>query len=132
MDELHWRISAASKEGEASIDRVGLIVEALARYHTHRREFAFIGASEMRSLNTPNRRRITDSRSRIQYVLDEEITAARSDGHLSTDHPRDAGRAIATMCTSLPQWFRVSGPSTPEQIAREYADFALDLLWRRS
>ncbi|MFI6225446.1 hypothetical protein ACIBEH_33210 [Nocardia salmonicida] len=32
------------------------------------------------------------------------------------------------MCTTLPQWFRLDGPSSPEQIATAYADFALGLL----
>ncbi|WP_243858488.1 TetR family transcriptional regulator [Mycobacterium sp. DL440] len=130
MGELHWRVRAAHDEGKTSIHRVALIVEALALYHTHRRDLAFIGASEMRSLAGTNRFRIAKSRSDIQHLLDEEIAAAVSDGHVATEHPRDAGRAIATMCTSLAQWFRIDGVSSPEQIAREYADFALDLLRR--
>jgi len=130
MDELHWRVRAARDQGTGGIERVGLIVEALALYHTHRRELAFIGASEMRSLEPANRARITDSRNQIQYLLDDEIDAAIAEGSLMTRHPRDAGRAISTMCTSLPQWFRIDGPSSPEQIAAEYASFALDLLGR--
>ncbi|WP_137876419.1 TetR family transcriptional regulator [Rhodococcus sp. Q] len=130
MDELHWRIRAARDEGATAVRRVALIVEALALYHTHRRKLAFIGASEMRSVEEPDRTRITVSRNQIQYLLDEQIDAAVRDGDLSTRHPHDAGRAIATMCTSLPQWFRSDGPSTPEQIATEYAEFALDLLGR--
>jgi len=128
MGELHWRVRTARDEGQTSVDRVSMIVEALALYHTHRRDLAFIGASEMRSLAGANRYRITKSRSEIQHLLDEEIAAAVRDGYLATEHPRDAGRAIATMCTSLAQWFRVDGPSSPEQIAKEYADFALGML----
>ncbi|MRH91771.1 helix-turn-helix domain-containing protein [Nocardia sp. SYP-A9097] len=128
MNELHWRVKAARAEGDTGIARVGLVVEALALYHTHRRDLAFIGASEMRSLTGDNRRRITASRNALQYALDEEIAAAVADGHLHTEHPHIAGRAIVTMCTSLAQWFHIDGPYTPEQIAREYSDFALDLL----
>lgn len=130
MGELHWRVRAARGEGETSVERVALVVEALALYHTHRRDLAFIGASEMRSLVGANRYRITKARNEIQSILDEDIAAAVSEGHLATQHPRDAGRAIATMCTALSQWFRIDGPSSPEQIAEEYADFALDLLRR--
>jgi AcrR family transcriptional regulator len=130
MDELHWRVRAARDEGRSAIGRVALIVEALALYHTHRRDLAFIGASEMRSLEPDNRARIAQSRNDLQHMLDHEIAGAIGAGELDTRHPADAGRAISTMCTSLPQWFRIDGPSTPEQIAREYADFALDLLRR--
>ena len=128
MDELHWRVRAARDEGTTTTERIGLIVESLALFHTHRRELAFIGASEMRSLTPPNRARIAQSRNEIQYLLDDEIVAAVNDGQLGTAHAHNAGRAIATMCTSLPQWFRIGGPSSPEQIAAEYAQFALDLL----
>ncbi|MGW6728434.1 TetR family transcriptional regulator [Nocardia sp. NPDC055029] len=128
MDELHRRVGAARDEAGAGRDRVIRVVEALALFHTHRRELAFIGASEMRSLNPDNRRRITASRNEIQYLLDEDIDTALTEENLSTAHARAAGRAIATMCTALPQWFRLDGPATPEQIATEYADFALGLL----
>ncbi|MFE6924451.1 TetR family transcriptional regulator [Nocardia sp. NPDC057663] len=128
MDELRWRVGAARGEANTGRERVIRVVEALALFHTHRRELAFIGASEMRSLNPDNRGRITASRNEIQYLLDEDIDTALSEANLSTGHARTAGRAIATMCTALPQWFRLDGPATPEQIATEYADFALGLL----
>ncbi|MFB6674291.1 TetR family transcriptional regulator [Streptomyces sp. NPDC056390] len=131
MTELLWRVPAARNEGATPTERVGLIVESMALFHTHRRELAFIGSSEMRSLELANRRRIAGLRNHIQYILDREIDEAVREGSLTTDHPRDGARAISTMCTSLPQWFRADGPRTPEQIAAEYARFALDLLGHR-
>ncbi|WP_084465676.1 TetR family transcriptional regulator [Nocardia salmonicida] len=128
MDELHRRVRAARLDGANGRERVISVVEALALFHTHRRELAFIGASEMRSLNPADRNRITASRNEIQYILDADIDTALAEADRSTDHARDAGRAIATMCTALPQWFRLDGPSSPEQIATAYADFALGLL----
>lgn len=131
MDEVRWRVRAARDEGRTPIERVALMVEALALYHTHRRELAFIGASEMRSLEAANRVRITQSRNEVQYMLADEIASAVAAGQLRTAHPRVAARAITTMCTSLPQWFRAEGSSSPEEIAAEYAEFALDLLRRQ-
>lgn len=128
MDELHWRARAARRDADTGRARVSHIVEALALFHTHRRELAFIGASEMRSLTQDNRQRITGSRNELQYLLDEDIDTALNEANLTTAQARVAGRAIATMCTSLPQWFRLEGPATPEQIAVEYAGFALGLL----
>ncbi|WP_280435944.1 TetR family transcriptional regulator [Nocardia carnea] len=128
MAELHWRVRAARRDADTGRARVSHVVEALALFHTHRRELAFIGASEMRSLTPDNRVRITNSRNELQYILDEDIDAALDEAQLTTDRARAAGRAITTMCTSLPQWFRLDGPATPEQIAVEYAGFALALL----
>ncbi|MET0703174.1 MAG: TetR family transcriptional regulator [Mycobacterium sp.] len=128
MTELRWRVCAARDSGESSIARVSLIVEALALYHTHRQDLGFLGASEMRSLNTANRRRITMLRNEIQYMLDDDIAGAAREGHVATVHGRAAGRAIATMCTALPQWFRADGELTPEQVACQYASLALGML----
>lgn len=128
MSELLWRVRAARDEGHDSVERVALIVECLALFHTHRRELAFLGASEMRSLEPANRRRIAALRTNIQHIMDAEISAGVAQGQFRTPAPREAGRAISTMCTSLPQWFQESGPLTPEKIAMEYAVFSLGML----
>ncbi|WP_019925181.1 TetR family transcriptional regulator [Nocardia sp. BMG111209] len=128
MSDLHRRCSAAAAGASNSVERVAHIVEALALFHAHRRGLAFLGASEMRSLIDVNRSRIADSRNRLQRILDDAIGTAADEGRLRTEDLRTAGRAIATMCTSIPQWFRDDGPATPEQIARTYAEFALALL----
>lgn len=131
MDELHQRVSAARAEAVDGADEVVLIVEALALFHTHRRQLAFIGASEMRSLTEVNRTRITRSRNEIQRILDHAIDRAVRENRWITTEPRATGRAIATMCTSLPQWFRENGSATPEHIARTYAALAIAMLRER-
>src|SRR5690606_33326086 len=88
MDELHWRVPAARAEGADPVHRVRLIVEALALFHTHRRELGFIGASEMRSLLPADRARIARSRREIQRYLDEEIESGRADGYFDVDDPQ--------------------------------------------
>lgn len=132
MTELHWRVNAARNDADSGLAEVRLIVEALALFHTHRRKLAFIGASEMRSLTAANRRRIADSRNRLQHILDAAIFRASREGDVAVEDHRIAGRAIATMCTSLPQWFNTAGPATPEDTARTYADFAVSLLTKHN
>mgnify|MGYP001305605730 FL=1 len=128
MDELEWRIAAARAEARDGLQEVALIVEVLALFHTYYRKLAFIGATEMRSLQGTNRSRIAKRRRNVQRILDGAIDRARREGRLATRHPRAAGRAIATMCTALPQWFRDTGPLTAEDIARAYVEFALAML----
>ena len=128
MTDLLWRVQHARDDGKNPIERVGLVVEALALFHTRRNDLALIGASEMRSLEPSHHRRIAKLRDGVQHLLDTEITAAITAGGLAVNHPRDAGKAIATMCTSLAQWFQPDGRTSPEQIAKEYAQFALRLL----
>ena len=131
MTDLIWRVEQARDEGTDPVSRVALVVEALALFHARRTDLAFVGATEMRSLEPDSYRRIARLRGRVQDVLDEQVAAAVSQGGLRVTHGADAGRAIATMCTSLAQWFHPDGPTTPEQIAAEYGQFALGLLGHR-
>jgi len=128
MMDLLWRLQYARDDGNNPIERVALVVEALALFHTRRSDLSFIGASEMRSLEPHHSRRIARLRDGVQDLLDTEIAAAITAGGLAVNHRRDAGKAIATMCTALVQWFQPGGRTTPEQIAKEYAQFALRLL----
>ena len=87
MSEL-WRVQAAPDEGRDS----------------------FLGASEIRSLEPASRRRIAALRANIQHMMDAEIAADVAQAQFRTPAPREAGRAISTMCTSLPvvsgEWAR--------------------------
>lgn len=128
MDSLLWRTAAARAEGADPMGRFALLVECLALHHTYRRALAFVGLSEMRSLDPANRERILILRNRQQRMVDAEAEEAHRNESFRTPVPHDASRAVVTMCTSIPHWYRPDGPATPEDIARMYVRFALDLM----
>lgn len=131
MAELLARATAARESAEGPTERFARLVECLALYHTYRREQAFIGASEMRSLEPANRARITDARNALQRMIDREVEAAVADGTFRTTHPHEAARAVVTMCTAMVQWYRPDGPLPPEAIAAQYVEFAFDVMLPR-
>jgi AcrR family transcriptional regulator/DNA-binding XRE family transcriptional regulator len=128
MTELLMRAHAACAEGRDPVERFSLLVEHLALFHTHRRDLGFVGASEMRSLDADNHHKIATMRTTQQHMVDYEVDAAVRDGRFRCDHPHEAARAVVTMCTALPSWWRPDGPLSPEQIAEQYVGFALDLM----
>lgn len=128
MTELLMRAHAARAEGRDPVERFSLLVEHLALFHTHRRELGFVGASEMRSLNADNHRKIVEMRTNQQRMVDHEVDAAAREGCFRCDHPHEAARAVVTMCTALSSWWRPDGPLSPEQTAEQYVGFALDLM----
>ena len=128
MHDLRVRTEAARDQGGTAVERFALIVECLALFHTHRRELAFVGASEMRSLEGGTRERVAATRRDEQRMVDREVEAAVAAGDFRTPQPHEAARAVATMCTALSQWFRDTGPASAEQVAAQYVDFALDLV----
>lgn len=61
-------------------------------------------------------------------MVNAEVMAAVAAGDFRVDHPHEAARAVVTMCTAVADWFRPGGALLPEQVARHYVGFALDLL----
>lgn len=135
MSEIAWRIEAARAEGEDAVESFALMVESLALFHAVRGDLAFLGASEMRGLGHGERARVTALRDDVQRSLDRQARAVVNTGELTAlgpDEVRVATRAIATMCTSLPSWFKPDGPLGPRDVASRYAAYALALLGRHT
>lgn len=128
MDDLHDRCRAARAESDGPVDRFVRLVECLALFHTHRLEMGFIGASEMRSIDEPDRTRIARSRREVQHMIDDEVVEGCRRGAMGTPLPREAARAVVTLCTALPQWWSPTGGDSPEAVAAQYVEFALDIV----
>lgn len=128
MADLLARSRAVLADGIDPVERFALLVENLVLFHTHRRELGFVGASEMRSLDAGNRQKIAELRTVQQRMVDHEVTAAVEAGLFRADHPHEAARAVVTMCTALPTWWRPDGPLSPEQLAEQYVGFALEVM----
>lgn len=129
--ELLERGGAARAEGRDAVERFSLMIESLVLFHTHRQEVGFVGASEMRSLGPDSRRDIAGRRMLKQRMIDEEALAAAAAGEFRTPHPKEAARAVVTMCTSIVQWYKPDGPLRPADIVDQYVRFALDLMLAR-
>lgn len=128
VTELLCRAEAARSEGTDPAERFSLVVESLVLFHIHRREVGFLGASEMRSLEPDARRDIAARRTHLQRILDVEALAAAAAGRFRTPRPVDAARAVVTMCTSIPLWFKPGGVLTPAEIAEQYGHYALGVM----
>ncbi|WP_300017431.1 helix-turn-helix domain-containing protein [Pseudonocardia sp.] len=128
MTDLLARSRAALAQGRDPAERFCLLVEHLVLFHTHRRELGFVGATEMRSLAPANRQRIAEVRTVQQRMVDREVEDAVREGRFRADHPHEAARAVVTMCTALPTWWRPDGALAPEQVARQYVGFALEVM----
>lgn len=128
MIDLTWRLQQARERAKDPIEAVAHVVEALTLFHAKRRDLAFIGASEMRSLEPADYQRIARQRDYVQRLLDTEIVMAIRAGDLNVPHPKEVGRAVTSMCMSVAQWYRPEGASSPEKIATRYGQFARGLL----
>jgi AcrR family transcriptional regulator len=129
LTDLHRRVDAAGAEAGDPVQQFTNTVEALALFHTERAELAYIVLTEMRSVEEPNRSRLSGVQRQVRQALDgaaaRVVDAARCG-------PRDlptTTRAITTMCLTLPYWFPGAGSAEPPaQLARRYAELALDMM----
>ena len=128
MTELVDRIEQAQADGADPVERFSLMVESLALYHIHRQDLAFVGATEVRSLEPANRDRITQLRRRLQHSMDAEVEAARATGYFNTVNPRHATRAVTYMTVSIARWYRPGGSMRPEIVAAENVAYALSIM----
>lgn len=93
-----------------------------------REQLGFIRASELRSLEPAARARVAAGGAEHQRMVDDEVVQGCLDGSFGTPVPHAAARAVVTMCSGLSQWFQPNGPATPEQVAKLYVGFAVDLV----
>lgn len=128
LEELVARSEAARDEGRDPLERICFLVEAIVLYHVHRQKLAFLGSSELRSLTPANLERHVVLRDREQRLVDVEVEAAVTEGQIDVPDPRDAARALVTMCTAVASWYRPHGRLQPEQVAERYVDYALRLI----
>lgn len=121
MDDLWARSLAALQEAGDDVGRrLDLLVECLVLFHAHRRDLAFIASGEIRSLTGAARAAHIGARDRQQRLMDQVIEDGTARGLFTTAYPRDAGRAVVTMCTGVSQWYRADGALTPGQLAERY------------
>lgn len=121
MADLYARSTAALAEAGANVeDRFARLIECLVLVHAYRWEHAFIAASEIRSLEPAARARHIAARDRQQKLLDDVVAEAARGGRFNAPYPKDASRAVTTMCTGVASWYRAGGPLSPEELAGRY------------
>lgn len=128
IDDLVWRFDAAIAEAEDTYRRFCYAVECLVLFHTRRRDWAFLGRSEQRSLARGAAALTRDKRVASEHSLVALIEEGRAAGIFRTLSAQVSGRAVIMMCVGTVYWFREDGPDSPEAIARQYVDLALRMV----
>lgn len=130
MAELLGRLEdvLAAAEGQPVEERYRQVVRELALFHLVERRKAFIGASEMRSVEEPDRERIVGLRREVQHMIDALAREGIEAGVFVNPDWRFAGRVVANMCTSTSQWYDPEGPVPKDAAADNLAAYALAMM----
>ncbi|WAC53656.1 TetR/AcrR family transcriptional regulator [Gordonia sp. SL306] len=123
---------AISEAGDRPIDQFDAVVESLLRFHMYRREQAFVGSTEIRSLDDSYRQTYIGHRDRQQHMVDEVVFAGVEAGVFSTRYPKDASRAVATMCVGVSTWFKLDGELGADELISRNLQLARALVGYRT
>lgn len=126
MDILETHVyDAVADTPNVPNQRFAVVVEAIVLYITNHRDLAFLDR-EIRSLTPENHRLYADRRDRIEALLTRSVLAGCETGQFHTSLPREASRAILSMCLGVATWYSANGPLTPAEVAQRYVTIALD------
>ena len=121
MSDLLERSEAALAEaGPAPLEQFDAVVESLLRFHMYRRARAFVGSTEIRSLEPHFRLEYIALRDRQQLMVDNIVEAGVAAGVFDCPNPKDAARAVATMCVGVSTWYRPHGELGPDELVSRY------------
>lgn len=119
---------ADARSGESPAARLAALVRTQVLFHSQRRAQAFVGRSELRSLEPADRREVIDLYDRVTAAFREVIADGVRQGVFQCSDGSQASIALVTMCNGVANWYRPEGPLSPQQIADRYATFALQLV----
>lgn len=123
-DLLRRSEQAIAEAGDDPLAQFDAVVESLLRFHMYRRGQAFVGSTEMRSLDDDYRPRYIGHRVRQQRMVDEIVVAGVASGVFRTVDPKGAARAVATMCVGLSTWYRSDGELGPDELIDRNLEYA--------
>jgi AcrR family transcriptional regulator len=125
LDRSRQALAAAHDDPRSQFDA---LVESLLRFHMYRRIGATVSTAELRSLEPDNRSRYVAKRDEQQRMLDRVVLAGVEDGSFATPYPKDASRAIASLCVGVASWYRPDGSLPVEALLDRYLTIARSIV----
>ncbi len=126
LDLLTGQIGQAiSDDGHVS-ERLRQAMREYIRTLASHRQLAAVLLLEYRSLDPPLYQRHVQRRDRFERLWRGLLEEGVARGEFHCPDPAQATRALLGMMNWTITWYRPDGPSTPEEIADQYADLLLN------
>ena len=122
---------ALAAAGDDPGDRLRAVVEAQVRFHCERRAEAFVGRSELRSLDAEKRSHVVARYDRVTALFRGVIDDGVRQGRFDCADRKEATSAVLSMCNGVSTWYSRSGRLTPTTIAERYAALVLRMVGER-
>lgn len=126
MHELLGASHAAIAAGSTTLDRFERLIACLVQFHAEYGAIAFVTYSEIRSLPDDARERHLQARRDEQTLVTELVEQGVAEGIFAAPYPREAARAISTLCLGVSQWYRSDGSMTVPELVEVYLEICKD------
>lgn len=115
---------------KTAADEIASLVGVLVGAHGRNRMLSFVTDWEIRSLTpgTEAFEEIVTMRDNYEQLWAGAIARGVEEGVFHTVNPRVTKLSLLNMCTGVSAWYRPDGPSTLEELVREFVQNALAVL----
>ena len=110
------------------VERLRRAVDAHVRFHARHRVEAFVGASEIRSLDDPHRTTVLGMRADYERLFRRLVEDGVAAGRFDVGSVRLASYAILDLGMGLATWYREEGELSENEVVWQQVDFALRLV----
>lgn len=130
---MRENLSLVQRGAESSTDptaQISAMIAGIIEYHTGHPAEAFVGNSELRSLEGEALAAVIAMRDQEEAIFTEVIARGVAAGEFLSDEPKQSARAIIAMCSAVATWYRPGGRWTTDTIVAQYVAMGLQLLGR--
>lgn len=125
LEFLLARWEAERPQGGSALAQLRAFVDFHVRFHTLRRQEAFVANMELRSLSSGERRKVVALRRRYEDILTSILTAGEAEGCFTVPEPRIAAFAILAMLTGVGSWYQEGGRLGQRELIELYTRMVL-------
>ncbi len=97
-------------------------------FDSHKRYRARVANGQLDALNRKSRKQAIAIRDTYEQLFQEILLEGQEQGLWQLEHPRIIRMGILTLCASVDEWYRDSGPLSSHEVADIYATFILSAL----
>ncbi|CAL9580205.1 TetR/AcrR family transcriptional regulator [Streptomyces sp. enrichment culture] len=123
--------SASRAEGSPT-ERLAGAVSSFVRWHAGGRTTARVVQYELDSLGPDARAEIRELRRQVDAEVRTIIEEGARTGEFDVIDVHGTTLAVLSLCVDVARWFKVDGPSTPDEVGALYADLVLRMVGARS
>lgn len=124
-DVLARAHTASADGGDDPCEQLTNVVEAIVLRMTTRSRLAAL-EGEVRYLSPENRQRYRVVRKGIEELVLGIVSDGVERGVFAVADTAETTRALLAMCQSIPRWYHAEGELSPEEVAKKYAEIALN------